>query len=65
MTKHVSIELLINEKECGIIFPDKNKKPDMNSMMYSSDPEFHEWCLDYFNYCWNTSSRFQESKLKK
>jgi hypothetical protein len=25
---------------------------------------FHEWCLDYFRYCWYGSNSFQESKLE-
>jgi len=56
MKKSVSVVVLLNDKECGIIFPNKNKKSDMSSMFYSSDPLFHDWCIDYFNHCWNNSS---------
>jgi len=24
---------------------------------------FHEWCLDYFRYCWFNACTFQENKL--
>jgi len=64
MKKNVSVVLLLNDNECGIIFPNKNNKPDINSMFYSSDPLFHDWCLDYFNDCWDDSTSFQEYKLE-
>jgi len=64
MKKSVSVVVLINDNECAIIFPDKNNNPDMNSMFYSSDPLFHDWCLDYFNHCWDDSTSFQEHKLE-
>ena len=63
MIKKVSIVLLLNEKESCIIFPDQNGEPDMREMFSSEDPKFHEWCLDYFEYCWKNSSSFHESKM--
>src|SRR5215472_8235404 len=39
------------------------KRPDMNSVFYSEDPLFHEWCLDYFRYRWYNSKSFDEGKL--
>jgi len=35
----------------------------MNSVFYSEDPLFHEWCLDYFRYRWYNSKSFDEGKL--
>lgn len=64
MINHVSIVLLLNETESCIIFPNLNGEPDMSEMFYSTDPQFHEWCLDYFEHCWKNSTSFQESKLK-
>ena len=29
------------------------------------DQMFHEWCLDYFRYCWYGYDEFQERKLKE
>ncbi len=63
MIKQVSIVVLLNEKESCIIFPNLNGAPDMSEMFYSTDPQFHEWCLDYFEHCWKNSTSFQESKL--
>jgi len=65
MIKNVSIVVLLNEKEAGVIFPKLSGEPDMSEMFYSTDSQFHEWCLDYFKNCWDNSSSFQESKLKK
>ena len=63
MISQVSIVVLLNEKESCIIFPNLNGEPDMGEMIYSTDPQFHEWCLDYFEHCWKNSASFQESKL--
>ena len=65
MTNRISIVTLLNEKEACIIFPTKNGGSDLSEMLYSKDPQFHDWCLDYFNYIWNNSGSFQEDKLAK
>ena len=64
MIKQVSVVVLLNEKEACIIFPNTQGEPDMSEMFYSTDTQFHEWCLDYFNYCWDKSTSFQENKLQ-
>jgi len=65
MLKNISIGILLNEKESGVIFPNNEGRPDMEQMFYSTDADFHQWCLDFFNYNWNISGSFQESKLKE
>ena len=65
MTDRISIVTLLNEKEACIIFPTKNGGSDLSEMFYSKDPQFHNWCLDYFNHTWNDSNIFQENKLAK
>lgn len=64
MNKNISIVTALNEKEACVIFPKQDGKSDMSEMFYSSDPLFHEWCVDFFNDSWNKSTSFQESKLK-
>lgn len=64
MIDNVSIVVLFNEKESGVIFPNSKGEPDLSEMFYSENPQFHEWCVDYFEYMWKKSSSFQESKLK-
>ena len=61
--KGLKIALVINEREAGISFPSREGEPDLSKMLYSSDPLFHEWCLDLFNESWKTGSAFQEAKI--
>ena len=65
MKKDVKIVVVLNEKEACVVFPTIEGEADMSEMFYSDDPLFHEWCLDYFRYCWYGSDIFQESKLKE
>ena len=64
MKKGIKMVVVLNEKEAGVIFPRKNNEVDLSKMFYSTDSNFHEWCLDYFNYSWKNSNSFQEHKLK-
>ena len=65
MFKKVETVLVLNEKEACVMFPTTDGEADITEMFYSNDPMFHEWCLDYFRYCWYGSDIFQESKLKE
>lgn len=65
MDEKVFTVIVLNEKEACVLFPNKQGEPDMSEMFYGNDPMFHEWCLDYFRYCWYGSDMFQESKLKE
>ena len=61
---NVQTVLVLNEKEACVSFPDTDGEPDITQMFYSNDPKFHEWCLDYFRYCWYAGSTFNENKIK-
>jgi len=66
MIDRVQVAVVLNEKQSTAMFPASNDKTvaDMNSMFYSKEnASFHEWCLDYFRYCWYNSKSFDESKL--
>ena len=63
MTKNVLAAVILNEKEAGISFPNNDGEIDLSIMLHSDDAEFHEWCHDYFNEQWNSSSIFQEHKI--
>ncbi|QUC64073.1 transcriptional regulator [Nitrosopumilus sp. K4] len=65
MAKNIQTVLVINEKESCLMFPNTDGEADITEMLYSNDPMFHEWCLDYFRYCWYGSDVFKESKLKE
>ena len=63
--RQVSVVVVLNEKEACVIFPGIDGETDMSETFYSADPMFHEWCLDYFRYCWSSAEPFSESKLQK
>ena len=66
MVDKVHVAVVLNESQATVMFPTVKDKvvADMNSMFYSRDDSlFHEWCLDYFRYCWYNSKPFDETKL--
>ncbi len=65
MEKNVQTVVILNEKEACLMFPTLDGDADLTEMFYSDDVMFHEWCLDYFRYCWYGSDVFKESKLKE
>jgi len=65
MAKNVQTVIVLNEKEACVLFPKNDGGSDLTEMFYSDDPMFHEWCLDYFRFCWYGSDEFIESKLKE
>lgn len=65
MEKNVQTVVVLNEKEACLLFPKLDGESDLTEMFYSDDSMFHEWCLDYFRYCWYGSDVFRESKLKE
>ena len=48
---NVQTVVVLNEKEACVSFPDLKGKSDITQMFYGTDPEFREWCLDFFRYC--------------
>jgi len=65
MAKNVHTMIVLNEKEAYVSFPKNDGESDLTEMFYSDDSMFHEWCLDYFRFCWYGSDIFEESKLKE
>ncbi len=65
MKKNVKTIVILNEKEALVSFPKLDGEDDLTQSFYGNDKMFHEWCLDYFRYCWYDSGMFQESKLKE
>ncbi len=61
----VTTIVLVTDKEGAVCFPNLGGEPDMSEMFSSTNHDFREWCQDYFNWCWERSSAFQESKLKE
>jgi predicted transcriptional regulator len=67
MVNTLLISVVLNDKQACVMFPriQRNNKIDidMNSMFYSDDPDFHEWCLDYYRYIWYNARSFEEKGL--
>jgi predicted transcriptional regulator len=63
MKENIKVVVILNEKEACVLFPTLDGDADMREMFYSKDSLFHEWCLDYFRYCWYNSGPFQEGKI--
>ena len=63
MTKKIAPAVIINEKQCCLIFPNREGKVDAGYAFVSEDPSFHQWCVDYFNYCWYNAHPFVENRL--
>jgi predicted transcriptional regulator len=67
MVSSLLIGVVLNDKQACVMFPriHRNNKIeiDMNSMFYGDDPDFHEWCLDYYRYIWHNARSFDEKGL--
>jgi predicted transcriptional regulator len=60
----ISVAVLVTEKEAAAFFPNAIGEVDLSVMFFSTNPDFLDWCYDYFEWCWKNSSTFQESKLR-
>jgi predicted transcriptional regulator len=60
----VQVVVVLNETEACVSFPDLNGKSDITQMLYGTDTEFREWCLDFFRYCWYECSTFLENNVR-
>jgi predicted transcriptional regulator len=67
MVNSLLIGVVLNDEQACVMFPriQRNNKVeiDMNSMFYGDDPDFHEWCLDYYRYIWHNARSFDEKGL--
>jgi predicted transcriptional regulator len=69
MVDKVDVAVILNEKQSTVMFPTIKGETDMNYMFLSNDIRFdngglfHEWCIDFFRYCWYNSKSFDERKL--
>lgn len=52
------VNIMITEKYACIMFPNRNNQTDAGKTFLSSDLDFHQWCLDFFNHKWNKSESF-------
>ena len=70
MIEEVKVSVVLNEKKALVMFPSVKGETDMNGAFSNvidreNNRLFHEWCLDYFRYCWLDSKPFDNSKLRE
>ena len=51
----IGISTIITENTAAVLLPHKKDKIDFHTMFVSKDEEFHEWCMDLFDYFWSKS----------
>lgn len=47
---NVKISLFVVYKQAAVMFPNQKGEMYMNTLFVGKDPEFYEWCNDYFEY---------------
>lgn len=63
MIKKNNINLVLNEKEALICFPDQRGEADLNKALYCADEGSLTWCQELFQYWWDRAVKFDESKI--
>jgi predicted transcriptional regulator len=61
---NVKVSLYIADKQAAVMFPNQKGEVDMNTLFAGKDAEFYEWCLDYFEYLWNTAKPIVKGRTK-
>jgi predicted transcriptional regulator len=62
--ENVKIALYIADKQAAVMFPNQKGEIDMSTLFVGKDADFYEWCLDYFEYMWNTAKPIIKGKTK-
>lgn len=65
MVKKIQTMMVMNEKRGILFFPDSKGESDMYYAFISDDPDFHEWCVDYFDYIWDKAGTYDASKIRE
>lgn len=52
VVKNIQITLILNDHEGFVMFPTIDGNTDMREGFYGTDPEFLDWCRDYYDSCW-------------
>ena len=65
MVKKIQTMMVMNEKRGILFFPDSKGESDMYYAFISDDSDFHEWCVDYFDYIWNKAGTYDVSKIRE
>lgn len=61
---NVKISLFIADQDAAVMFPNQKGEIDMNTVFVGRDPEFYEWCNDYFEHLWNMAKPIVKGRTK-
>ena len=64
MLKKIRVILVSNDDEAMVMFPSIDGRADMREAFYGTDPNFIEWCSDYFDDCQKRAESFTEKQIK-
>jgi len=65
MVEKIQTIMVLNEKRGTLFFPDSKGEPDMYYAFISENPEFLEWCIDYFDFIWDKAGTYDASKIRE
>jgi predicted transcriptional regulator len=63
MVKTMTAGVMMNEKQALLMFSSPKGEVDTGSCFSSNSEQFHEWCVDYFDYMWRQSRPFDSKML--
>ena len=65
MADTIDVVTVFNEREGTVVFPNLQGKTDVSYTFAGNDPQFLDWCNDYFEYMWKKAGRWDISKMRE
>lgn len=65
MIKNSSINMILSDRSACLMFPDREGNTDMRRSFTSTDEEFCNWCLDFFNLKWAEGEPFSRLRSRQ
>lgn len=65
MVDTIDVVVVFSEREGTVIFPNTKGMTDVNYTFAGNDPQFLEWCNDYFAYEWKKAVVWNISKMRE
>lgn len=65
MVDTIDVVVVFNEKEGTVVFPNLKGKTDVSYTFAGNEPQFLDWCNDYFEHMWKKAGRWDISKMRE
>ena len=62
IVENIGINIIMSDKESSLMFPEY-ETADMHNSFVSSDPDFLQWCMEFFSYKWNDGKDFSRLRI--